>query len=147
MSIKRFIGVVLLCLSAVGCERQRCDVPSLPVYFDMNIAAMYPHFVPDNGYQAMRITERRYEYDRIGYAGLLIWIDMSGQYHAADLCCPHCLDPKQPLELDGILARCPVCGEEFDLLAGYALPQHGITRQALRHFGTSYNGTILSIRN
>ena len=138
--------VFLLLLSA--CEgTQKCDVPSYPVVFDMNIMSEYPHFVPDNGYQVMTFTEKRYARDLIGYAGLLVWVDMEGKYNACDLCCPHCLDPKQPVYVDGIWAVCPVCDEHFDLSYGLAVPTQGHTRQALRRFSAIYRGTTLSIRN
>ena len=131
-----------------GCKRnQLCDVPSYPVLFEMNIISMYPHFVPDNGFQALTFTQKRYERDLIGYAGLLVWVDMDGRYNACDLCCPHCLDKTKPVTTDGFYAVCPVCGEHFDLSYGLAVPTKGMTRQALRRFDAAYHNGILMIRN
>ncbi|MBQ7191345.1 MAG: hypothetical protein IJS00_00530 [Paludibacteraceae bacterium] len=142
------LGLTLLVFIIAGCKRDnQCDVPSYPVYFEMNIVSMYPHFVPDNGFQILTFTHKRYERDLIGYAGLLVEVGMDGHYHAFDLCCPHCLDPKQPVQIDGFYAVCPTCQEAFDLSYGLAYPTKGVTRQALRRFGTIYQYGILTIRN
>ena len=34
--------------------------------------------------------------------------------------------------MDGIYAICPRCGELFDIASGYAMPQKGISKEALR---------------
>jgi hypothetical protein len=34
--------------------------------------------------------------------------------------------------MDGMYARCPECGEEYELGSGYALPKNGISKEALR---------------
>jgi hypothetical protein len=34
--------------------------------------------------------------------------------------------------MDGIYAICPRCGEHFDIASGYAMPQKGISKEALR---------------
>jgi hypothetical protein len=34
--------------------------------------------------------------------------------------------------MDGIYAICPRCGEHFDIGSGYAMPQKGISKEALR---------------
>ena len=148
MCIKRAIFTVaaIVLLSACANE-QKCDVPSCPVVFDMHIASMYPHFVPDNGFQTLRFTEKRYAQDLTGYAGLLVWVDMEGKYNACDLCCPHCLDVKRPVETDGIWAVCPVCGEKYDLSYGQAVPTEGRTKQALRRYTARYSYGVLHIRN
>lgn len=135
-------ALLLLC----GCEKYRNDVPSYPVYIDLDILGEFPHFVPDNGFRTMTFTERRFETEAIGYAGVLVWVDMQGRYNAADLCCPVCLERK-PVEVDGIFSRCPRCGEEFDLSYGLATPMHGISRYPLRKFNVSYQGAHLIIRN
>ena len=145
--------IILLFAISVGCmlsgckRNQQCDVPSYPVLFEMNIISMYPHFVPDNGFQVLTFTQKRYERDLLGYAGLLVWVDMDGRYNACDLCCPHCLEKTKPLTIDGFYGVCPVCDEHFDLSYGLAVPTYGITRQALRRFDTHYSNGILMIRN
>jgi nitrite reductase/ring-hydroxylating ferredoxin subunit len=114
-------------------------VSYVPVNYTLNITQEYPHFVVDNGYNVMTITKTRFDRECIGYAGLVVWIGMDGQYHAADLCCPHCLLKHKPVEVDGFYAICPKCEEHYDLSYGYANPTKGMTK-----FGLKMYQTILS---
>ncbi len=143
----RILLVVCCFFLLSACENKTNPVPDFPVYLDLNIPALYPHFVPDNGFQTLVFTQKRYEYELIGYAGVLVWISMDGRYYAADLCCSHCIDHKQPVTPDGIFAVCPVCGEQYDLSYGLANPTKGIAKQTLRRFSARLAGTILQIRN
>lgn len=146
--MKRLLIILLLACVVIGCENdQRNPVPSYPVYIDLNIVGEFPHFVPDNGFRTMTFTTRRFDTEAIGYAGVLVWVDMQGRYQAADLCCPVCLKRDTPIEVDGIFARCSECGEEFDLSYGYCTPQKGISHHALRKFRVSYGGGHLIVRN
>lgn len=146
--MKKHIWVIIMALVLVGCEnKQRNTVPSYPVYMDLNILGEFPHFVPDNGFQTMTFTSRRFETEAIGYSGVLVWVDMQGRYQAADLCCPVCLKRDIPVETDGIFACCPECGERYDLSYGYAVPTQGVSRHALRKFKVSAQGAHLIIRN
>ena len=133
-----FIGSLLL-----GCEdfNNQNPVPYVPVSYTLKITEEYPHFMIDNGYQTMTITKPRYNYEYIGYCGLLIWIGMDGHYHAADLCCPNCVNKTKPVEVDGLYAVCPICGEAFDLSSGYAFPTKGITKYPLRQYQAIYNNS------
>lgn len=166
MSIKRIILLLLVLPFALSCERQKCDVPSMPVQFEIN-TMQYPYatyLAPGCVGQTLAITaisnntlqlqfsnetttKPRFDGEYIGYAGLLVWIDMNGDYQACDLCCPNCLDPKVPVEVDGLFAICPVCGERFDLSHGTAFPQEGVTKQALRHFAIRYFNHRITINN
>ena len=143
-----FIGSLLL-----GCEdfNNQNPVPHVPVSYTMNITSEYPHFVIENGYQTLTITKAKFNYEYVGYAGLLIWIGMDGDYHAADLCCPNCVNKTKPVEVDGLYAVCPTCGEAFDLSYGYAFPTKGITKYPLEEYqatdNNSYAGYTLRITN
>jgi nitrite reductase/ring-hydroxylating ferredoxin subunit len=66
---------------------------------------------------------------------------MDGHYHAADLCCPNCVNKTKPVEVDGLYAVCPICGEAFDLSYGYAFPTKGITKYPLRQYQAIYNNS------
>jgi len=130
-----------------GCDNSmQSDVPDYPVYIDVDIQNEHPGFVPACPCQSLVFTEKRYEYEAIGYAGVVVWININGEYRAADLCCPHCLLRAQPVEVNGIEAVCPVCGELFDLTT-YGFPTKGIADQPLRSYGTSYTGVKLHVRN
>ena len=137
-----------LIIGLIGCMLLGCDnfnnlnpVPSVPVSYTLKITSEYPHFVVDNGYQTMTITQTKFEREYLGYAGLLIWIGMDGHYHAADMCCPNCLIKTKPVEIDGIYAICPTCEEAFDLSYGYAFPTKGKTKHPMRHYQTIYNNS------
>ena len=48
-------------------------------------------------------------------------------------------------EMDGIYAVCPKCGEKYDIGSGYAMPQKGISKEAMRPMNISQNGGRLII--
>mgnify|MGYP003305823522 FL=1 len=133
-----YIGLVFILLSCEDTNNMN-PVSYVPVNYTLNITQEYPHFVVDNGYNVMTITKTRFDREYIGYAGLIVWIGMDGQYHAADLCCPHCLLKHKPVEVDGFYAICPECEEHYDLSYGYANPTKGMTK-----FGLKMYQTILS---
>ena len=145
-------SIILLLIACLGisCEDTnfRSSVPNVPVSYNLYITREHPHFIIDNGFQTMTITEHKFEREYIGYAGLLVWVGMDGHYHAADLCCPHCLKPKRPVAIDGLYAVCPLCDEHFDLGYGYAVPTKGITREPLRKYQalTQQTATGLTLR-
>ena len=133
-----YIGLVFILLSCEDTNNMN-PVSYVPVNYTLNITQEYPHFVVDNCYNVMTITKTRFDREYIGYAGLVVWIGMDGQYHAADLCCPHCLLKHKPVEVDGFYAICPKCEEHYDLSYGYANPTKGMTK-----FGLKMYQTILS---
>lgn len=147
-----------LIIGLIGCMLLGCDnfnnqnpVPYVPVSYTLKITEEHPHFMIDNGYQTMTITKPRYNYEYIGYCGLLIWVGMDGHYHAADLCCPNCVNKTKPVTIDGLYAVCPICEEKFDLSYGFAIPTKGITKYPLRKYqailNSTYTGHTLRITN
>jgi hypothetical protein len=141
--MKKWILIGVIGSLLLGCEyfNNQNPVPYVPVSYTLKITEEYPHFMIDNGYQTMTITKPRYNYEYIGYCGLLIWIGMDGHYHAADMCCPNCVNKTKPVEVDGLYAVCPICGEAFDLSYGYAFPTKGITKYPLRQYQAIYNNS------
>lgn len=140
------LTVVLLLLGSCEDTVYRSSVPAYPVYLRLNIIAEYPHFVVTNTNACLTFTKPRYPTDAIGYGGILIYVGMDAAYHAFDMACPVCLRRDQPVEVDGFYARCPVCGEEYDLSFGLAVPTHGISREALRTLSVSFDNTYLTVR-
>lgn len=136
-----YIGLVFILLSCEDTNNMN-PVSYVPVNYTLNITQEYPHFVVDNGYNVMTITKTRFDREYIGYAGLVVWIGMDGQYHAADLCCPHCLLKHKPVEVDGFYAICPKCEEHYDLSYGYANPTKGITKFGLKMYRTILNNSM-----
>lgn len=143
MVIAKKYGVLLVMLIigfvVTGCENfnRRSSVPPAPVDYTLNITCEYPHFVTDNGFQTITITQGRFEKVYIGYAGLLIWVGMDNAYHAADLCCPYCVKRNKPLTVDGKFAVCELCGEHYDISLGFGFPTKGITDEPLKQYNTS----------
>ncbi len=147
------LGYIVLLLLLAGCENinYRSSVPYAPVDYTLHITREYPNFVTDNGFQTITITQGRFEKEYIGYSGLLVWVGMDNNYHAADLCCPHCVKRNKPIVVDGIFAVCKECGEYFDISYGYGIPTKGITREPLKLYITRYSnfatGGQLHIQN
>lgn len=148
--MKRYSIILLIACLSIGCEDTnfRSSVPNVPVSYTLYITREHPHFIVENGFQAMTITKSKFEREYLGYAGLLIWVGMDGHYHAADLCCPHCLKSSKPVAIDGLFAVCPICEESFDLSYGYAVPTKGVTKEPLRKYQalTQQTATGLTLR-
>jgi len=148
----KFLHTLTLVLTLTACDNTstKSSVPDYPVRLDMDITAQYPHFIPENGYQTMTFIKKRHEGDYIGYGGLLVWVNATSQYCAADLACPKCLLPSHPVEVNGLYAICPTCGEAFDLSTS-AFPTTGIVNQPLKRYNTravsTVKGIVLQIRN
>lgn len=152
---------LLFLLALCACDTHttyRSSVPSYPVNIRINTnEGVYVHFVPENttlymivdkdGYHFNGQTMPRKETDRFGYAGVVVYIDIFGSYSAYDMACPHCVKQDKPVEVDGMLATCPICGEEYDLGCGYATPQKGISNEALRRYDLIVSNGVITIRN
>lgn len=138
------IGCVLLGLVACDDNSYReSPVPYAPVQYTIHITTEHPNFMKDNGFQTLSpITERRFDNDFIGYAGLLVWVDGFNNYRAADLCCPNCLNRNKPIKIDGMFAVCPTCGEQFDLVSGFGTPQTGVTGYSLKPYHVRESNTM-----
>ena len=140
-------AVLLLLLGSCDGSNYISSVPSVPVYYTINVIAEDPSFVPASTGSYKIVTAPRYATDRIGYAGLLIYIGMDMNHHAFDLACPHCLNIARHVEVDGMYAVCPVCQEKYDLSYGYATPTTGVSKEALRKYRCNWNGTTLTVMN
>jgi len=150
------LGIMMLLCSCEG-TTFKSSVPTYPVRVSINTKlGAFVNFVPENTYQYITIDRNGYHYndyhqallatDMIGYGGILIYIDGGGQYDAFDMCCPHCLKPQEPVEVNGFFAVCPTCGEEYDLSFGYAVPTKGISTEALRRYTVMNSDGKLTIQ-
>ena len=157
-AFKVLITLIIL-LACCACDTHttyRSSVPSYPVNIRINTyEGTYVHFVhiytylivDEKGYHFNGQTMPRKETDRFGYAGVVVYIDGSGTYSAYDMACPHCVKQDEPVEVDVMLATCPLCGEEYDLGTGYATPQKGISNEALRRYDLIVSNGVITIRN
>ena len=153
------LTILLFFLTLTACDTHttyRSSVPSYPVNIRINTyEGTYVHFVhiytylivDEKGYHFNGQTMPRKETDRFGYAGVVVYIDGNGNYSAYDMACPHCVKQDTPVEIDGMLATCPICGEEYDLGTGYATPQKGISDEALRRYSLIVSNGVITIRN
>ena len=131
--------VIILLLTFSACEdvNRRSSVPNMPVNYTLYITREHPHFVVENGFQTMPITEKQFLEQYLGYAGLLVWVGMDNHYHAADLCCPYCVQRNKPLTIDGLYAVCQLCGEQYDISYGFGNPTQGVTKESLKRYYAS----------
>lgn len=144
------LAASMLCL--VSCDVNReSPVPNARVSLKLNLSTEYVHFTQENTTAYLTFTERRYSTDLIGYAGILVYVGTDAQYHAYDLCCPHCVKKAHPLEVDGLYAVCPLCGERYEVCWGIGQPTKGISQDPMRCYNISklstQIGTYLIIRN
>ena len=163
LQLPAFKGLIslLFLLAFCACDTHttyHSSVPSYPVNIRINTyEGTYVHFKPEYPYTYMIVdkdgyhfngqTMPRKETDRFGYAGVVVYIDGSGTYSAYDMACPYCVKQDEPVEVDGMLATCPLCGEEYDLGTGYATPQKGISDEALRRYDLIVSNGVITIRN
>ena len=143
----------------VACENMtwQSSVPTYPVRATIDTRAVFIDFTPENTNAYITIDKDGYYEngrfvlpvtvnDAWGYGGLLVYVSMNG-YVAFDLACPNCAahGKKRPCDMDGIFAVCPECGEQYEVASGYAVPQKGICREALRQYNIVYSDGKLNI--
>ena len=112
--MRRVFAILSVLVLMWACESNSIvnPVPNYPVSMELNIWGEYPNFTSSNVGAHLEFTDKRYPTDRVGYAGVLVFVNFNEQYSAFDLCCPHCVERYRPIEVSGMFAVCPVCGEE-----------------------------------
>ena len=138
--------IILIAILLCSCEGTtfQSSVPAYPVHVVINTKTMFTGFTPENTNAYITVNEEGYKENGVfkqpvtvtdtwGYGGIVVYVSLAG-YVAFDLACPYCAEHghKSPCEMDGIYAICPRCGEHFDIASGYAMPQKGISKEALR---------------
>ena len=146
MPKRLFLLVVSVML--LSCENTTyvSSIPSYPVHMVLNILGEYPNFVAEGNIAALSFPEPRFPNEAVGYGGVVVFTAFDNQYHACDLCCPHCMLRDKPVEFDGgFYMHCPSCGEDYDISYGYALPTKGISTERLRPYRAVYGNGRLTI--
>lgn len=161
--MRRFRRLILYSLLLVLCSCEgtswQSSVPRYPVnvIIDTN-SGVFVHFQPTalntyviadaEGYHYNGSTYSRLITDAYGYGGVIVYVDMWGNYNAWDLACPNCAahGRKRPCDIDGIFAVCPHCGEQYDLGSGTAAPQKGIAHEYLLRLTVMNSGGRLIIK-
>lgn len=150
--------IILLSIFLWACEGYttfRSSVPTYPVGLDLNLQqACLVHFTTSNTGAHLEFTRTHYPEgltriasDALGYGGILVYVTWDERYAAWDMCCPNCLSPDDPVEVDGMFATCPNCGEQYDLSYGYGTPSRGIAKEALRRYTCVVGNHKLRITN
>ena len=141
--MRRLALITVLLLSLASCESPSIvnPVPNYPVSMELNILGEFPNFTTANIGASMTFLAPRFPTERVGYAGLLLFVNFNEQYSAFDLCCPHCVNRNHPIEVNGIFADCPVCGESYDLSYGLGVPTKNIAKNYLKTYKCNYNRT------
>lgn len=158
--INRLILLLVLVLGVTACnENNSTSVPNSPVRLSVNTRMEYTGFVPTSLNSYIVVDSKGYHYNKnvyplkygeyCGFAGVIIYITMNGEYAAFDCGCPHCLDKTKPIQPNGIYAVCPTCHEEYELDYGIGNPTKGVTKEYLRRYTTSYNAAtgVVSVNN
>ena len=135
---------LLVLLAACDSIGSQSSVPRMPVNVTIKRQGEFVHFTPEALNTYVIIDKDGYHYngkvvqpltvlDAYGYGGVVVYIDINGNYNAFDMACPYCAGRAllRPCIIDGIFAKCPKCGEEYDLGSGTAVPQKGVARECL----------------
>lgn len=154
--------IVFAVLAALLCACEnptfRSSVPRYPVRLTIDTRqGVFVHFTPEalstyviadrEGYHYNGELVVRTVLDAYGYGGVVVYIDMLGNYNAFDLACPNCAAKGRcmPCTVDGLFAVCPECKEHYDLGSGTAVPTKGIANEYMLRIPVINSGGKLTI--
>lgn len=159
----RVIGACLAALLLIGCKDKnslQSSVPRYPVSVTIDTrSGVFVHFVPTALNSYVLVDGAGYHYngevvqpltvmDAYGYGGVVVYIDINGNYNSFDLACPYCAGRAllRPCLIDGIFAKCPECGEHYDIGSGTGAPQKGIAREGMLRLPLTNSGGQILVR-
>lgn len=120
-------------------------IPDFPVSMQLNLSTNYPTF-RNSVNEHLTFTTRRFEIDRIGYGGILVYTGFDEQYYAFDMACPYELKTDVRVYPNGLgQAVCEACGTVYDISYGIGNPTSGPSKDILKRYKTSLTGDILYI--
>jgi len=131
-----------------GCSnKSKSNVPDAMVRVSVEFPMEYKgkQIAPYELCTSVAIKEKRYASDVLGYAGIVIWCNAHSEYMAADLCCPKCVKRDTPIDVDGMDAVCPLCGEHY-LLIDYGGPSVDKSNQPLKRYGVRCTQSLLGVK-
>jgi hypothetical protein len=134
---KKIISVLFSIVLLIACEKESAHqtIPFAPVNFTIDLnGADYQLKEPIS---SKVFYSKRFESDRVGYAGLLIVSDDAGSgIYAFDLCCPVECDRNIRVEpTDDGKAKCKVCGSVFVTMYGIGNVEQGPSKNMLQRYG------------
>lgn len=163
----RHLFVILsTALVLIGCDSNlTSSVPAKPVQINVN-TDQFPLLNPGNITSYFYVDKDGHHYANgevfkeisiesglyRGHGGVVVVNGLDGRYAAYDRCCPHCLNPQQPVRMDSYArAICPTCGEEYDTMNSYGsgsgFPTKGISKEGLRRYSVQYANHTIYVSN
>lgn len=145
---KIFIVFLIITGVSAGCDNtSESSIPDAPVNLQLNmLVAPYNTFNTPNSY--IIYDKRKNEIDRIGYGGILLYIDYEGKYCAFDLTCPYEVSPNVRVSPnDEGKAVCDKCGSVFELLYGIGAPVSGPAKEPLKRYRVVLSNNWLYVTN
>lgn len=150
----KIILFVFIAFMINGCDDSYdSPIPLYPVSMQLNLSTQYPNFKTTNQY--LTFTTRRYEVDRVGFGGILVYCGLPDDYgnpayYAYDMACPYEVKKDirvKPVTDDIGKVKCEECGSVFDVnSAGIPLSGPANTeRKVLRKYKTTLSNDILYI--
>lgn len=151
--MSRIVKWIILCFFlGVSCadEAPRFTIPFAPVNFRIDMNG-HDHMLKNPlAYKIFTEKDRRNEYDRVGFSGLLAVSDVSGSsIFVYDLCCPFEADKHITVTptSDG-KAVCKTCGSTYITMYGLGTSESGPSKKPLQQYNVRSQSTgIFVIRN
>lgn len=128
-----FALLSLFSVTVFSCLVERSSLPDMPVAIIRTIS-LSGNLSERGGF--LYINQRKNEFDRIGFGGILIYHGLNDEYYAVDLACPKDLKSNIIIERPDFsgLCKCPFCGEVYDMSSGFGTPTKGIAKESLKHY-------------
>lgn len=144
---------ILLCFFlGVSCadEAPRFTIPSAPVNFRIDVNG-HDHILKNPlMYKTFTEQDRRSEYDRVGFSGLLAVSDATATgIFVYDLCCPHEAEKHITITpASNGKAICKTCGSTFITIYGQGTPESGPAKKPLQRYHViSQSAGVFVVRN
>jgi hypothetical protein len=130
---------VLLLQVSCGKENTRPEIPVVPVSF----------FINPNTTEYLELTHPGgWIYLKGGYDGILVYRSTMTDFVAFERACPWDWEQDNArvvVETGGTTCACPVCGSKYIMTDG--TPFEGPSRNILKQYRTTYDGSLLYIYN
>ncbi|HKJ43896.1 MAG TPA: hypothetical protein VKA27_17495 [Sunxiuqinia sp.] len=129
-----FFLVLLMVISTACKDNYNTSIPYVDVNFSINLV----------NHNALTTVGTPVFFNG-GYGGIVV-INTGTSYSAYDVTCPYEVDFKCRVEADGVIATCPCCGSQYNLLeGGYVV--NGPSAEPLKQYHVNASGDILHITN
>ncbi|MDR2824258.1 MAG: hypothetical protein LBB41_03550 [Prevotellaceae bacterium] len=146
---KNFCKYLIFAVYAIyisSCEDNRhSPILDYPVHLEIDLLGEYNTFKGSKG-ESLIFIEPRLATDRLGFGGILVCTNMTGEYCAFDLACPYEAKRDVRVRPDGLVAVCAECGSQFDLWeTALGVPTQGVSKFPLKKYQVRESGGKLVI--